>query len=165
MDDAVRKRHPGIVELLCRLRKATLPASTSYAVMMCDASAADDVVLVGMLLEAGISPNSCLNDHRTPLHMCTSNSCYKVAERLLRHPQTHVGAVDLLGHTPLWDAIAAGDEKLAGMLYRKGAPLQPNCAAQICQRAADNDCAFLETMLHLNLPVNMRVWHITIIYK
>ena len=153
----MRRRHPDAVDLLIRLRRATLPKTAQYARDLIEAAASDDVVMVDMLLKGGISPNSCANDNRTALHMCIPNASYGVVERLLEHPETHVGPLDLLGHTPLWDAISLGNERIARMLFRKGAPLQPDCAIQVCQRAADNDSAFLETMLHLNLPVNMRV--------
>jgi len=146
-----------MVDLLISTRQATLPQTVQYGRRLVYAAATDDVVMVDMLLKAGISPNACDADHRTPLHMCVPNACYAAAARLLEHPGIHVGPLDRLGHTPLWDAISYGDDKLARMLYEKGAPLQADCAAQVCQRAAENDCAFLESMLNLNLPVNMRV--------
>lgn len=157
LDDAVRKRSNEMVQLLATSRHATLPQTVKYARMLVDAAALNDVVLLEVLLKAGLSPNCCGQDHRTALHMCVPNSCYAAAEVLLDHPDTHVGPLDRLGHTPLWDAISFGDFKLAKLLCQHGAPLQQNCAAQVCQRAADNDCAFLECMLNLNVPVNMRV--------
>jgi len=157
LDDAVRKRHPDIVNLLIRLRRAKLSKTAEYARQLIMAAASDDVQMVDMLLKGGISPNSCGEDHRTALHMCIPNASFGVAARLLAHPDIHVGPLDNLGHTPLWDAISLGNDKLAKLLYENGAPLQPDCAIQVCQRAADNDCSFLESMLNLNLPVNMRV--------
>ena len=157
LDDAVRKRNIDIVQLLVTSRQAMLSQAVKYARQLVNAAASNDVVLLDVLLKAGLSPNCCGEDHRTALHMCVPNSCYAAAEMLLAHPDTHVGPLDRLGHTPLWDAISCGDFKLAKLLYQHGAPLQQKCAAQVCQRAADNDCAFLECMLNLNLPVNMRV--------
>lgn len=155
MDDAIREGHAEVVHYLAALLRCDhhkLPAK-QYTSRLIQAAADDDVQRVEILLSAGVDPNCADYDNRTPLHLAAANSSMKVLKCLLEHPQTQLGPIDDMAHTPLWDALCAGHRRAASMLQSAGAPVQPDIAEDLCKAAAQNDANFFQMLSEHNIDM------------
>lgn len=86
-----------------------------------------------------------------------SNKRYRVVEHLVSLPDIHLGPVDCLGHTPLWDALTTGDRHAAEILFTRGAPVQQHIATEICKQASNNNAYLIEMLLDFDVDVLARV--------
>ena len=87
------------------------------------------VDMVRRLLEHGVDPNICNNDHITPLHTASSRGLVEAARLLLSHG-AKVDAKDNNGKTPLQVAASWVRDELAELLVEHGVvPLSP-CLSQ-----------------------------------
>ena len=78
------------------------------------------VEMVRLLLELGADPNICTNDHRTPLHVASSQGLIEAARLLLSHG-VKVDEKDWKGETPFQLAASNGHEELMKLLVEHGA--------------------------------------------
>lgn len=159
LDDAIRHRQTLAAQYLAQLdsgRRQVIPKER-YTAQMIQAAADDDVEYIKMAIESGMNPNCSDYDHRTPLHLAASNSSMSVLKYLVDHPAVELGPVDVMGHTPLWNAILNGDHKGAQLMQSRGAPIQPDVAIALCDAACRNDARFFELLLLLGVDISSRV--------
>jgi hyperpolarization activated cyclic nucleotide-gated potassium channel 4 len=155
LDDAIREGHLDIVKFLRGFSDADITAQNVRAFI--EAAADNNVKVFEILLAAGMNPNCCDHNHRTALHVSVCNRSKDVLLFLLGLPNIELAPVDKKGHTPLWDAIVDSNQEFALLLRQKGAPVQPDIAADLCQAAFNNDADFFERLHEVDIDVSPRV--------
>lgn len=89
-------------------------------VAFCAAAKEGDLVEMRGLIARGLDPNSRDYQERTALHVASRYKRLAVVQYLVEMG-VDVNAVDSWGHTPLDDAIAAGDSAIVSLLREHGA--------------------------------------------
>jgi ankyrin repeat protein len=88
-----------------------------------EASEADYVQIVSLLLTNGAEVNVAGADGRTPLHNAAAGGSVLITEILLRH-KADIQARTSSGKTPLHPAAALGDDRLVELLLAHGAVIE-----------------------------------------
>lgn len=148
LDDAIREGHAEIAMHLAALQRCDhgqLPVAR-YTERLIQAAAEDDLQYVKTLLLSGMDCNCADCDNRTPLHLAVSNASMRVLRFMLERPETQVGPIDNMGHTPMWDALCIGSREAVSLLRPHGAPVQPDIAGDLCKAAAKNNAHFFELL-------------------
>jgi len=91
------------------------------AIALCEAAYKGDLESIVTLVENRVEPNLCDYDGRTALHLAASEGVVKVLDYLLSfEPKIDVNPVDVMGGTPLDDAIRHQQEVAQTMLVKAG---------------------------------------------
>jgi ankyrin repeat protein len=156
LNDAIREGHMDIVKYLQDLSQ-TSTIDSVYAGKFIQAAADNNLKTIEILYASRLDPNCCDHNHRTALHLSVCNRSRDVFLFLLALPGIQLAPVDRMGHTPLWDAIMDDNQEFAHLLRNKGAPVQHDIAADLCQAASNNDTDFFERLHGLDIDVSPRV--------
>lgn len=153
LDDAIRKEHFHVLEVLQTFSSQPIQATDAYIQMMIQAAADDNLGLVQILRAAGLQPNCYDMDSRTPLHLAVSCKSSSVLDYLISLPEIELSPVDRMGNTPLWDALTSEDAESAQKLRKAGAVVQDDISAHLCYAAAANDVKFFDLLLSVKMDV------------
>lgn len=84
----------------------------------------DDVRTVDGLLARGFDPNSRDERGQNPLYLAQRDGAFKVAQRLIDHPQLRIDLPNNAGETALMMAALRGQESWVARLLDKGARIE-----------------------------------------
>jgi lysophospholipase len=96
-----------------------------------------------------LDTNCCDYDKRTPLHVSAAIGNVEVCDYLLSRG-ADPNAVDVHGHTPIKDAVAAGHLNVSRILYKAGSRLATD-AGQLCEAARNNEMDLLKTLIEFGM--------------
>lgn len=130
LDDAIRKRRFNVAEYLVKRCGATMLATERHIDMMLQAAHDDDVPMIAMLVQGGISPNCHNRMHRTPLHMAVAEGSTNALKFLIAAPGIQLGPLDSRGHTPCAAQLCVSGTACCTLR----APCQRCCARVACSR-------------------------------
>lgn len=156
----VPKRHNRgcrALQVLQGVTNSSIVASPEYTERLIQAAADDDVSTVRILIASGLDPNCADYDHRTALHLAVCRNSRAVLDLLLSLPALQLAPVDRMGHTPLWEALLAGNHEVAHLLREAGARVQDDVSARLCQAAARNDAKFFAILADVDVGLLARV--------
>ena len=154
-DSAHPPRHQPLEQMTAEQRAAAallaqMSSEEAKVAVMLSAAARDDAERVLSLLQSGVSPSACDYDKRSGLHVAASEGSLAVVNCLIDRG-ADVNCVDRFGHTPLDDAVKAGNADVIDALrltgaqhsetFRRAAPMSPEAAlaSQLLVEAASEE--------------------------
>ncbi|KAL3159544.1 hypothetical protein ABBQ38_009960 [Trebouxia sp. C0009 RCD-2024] len=151
--DAVRHKHSDVVAFLKR-NGAVLHHDKAKGSLF-KACVDGDAAYVELLINNGMSPNTCDYNQRTPLHLAASNGHTHIVHFLCNQAGVQLNAVDGAGNTALMDAIRHSHKEVQAALRSAGANLAAvNVADKLCLAAAEDDTPFLEVLIENGVDVD-----------
>ena len=145
LQEAVRHKHGQVVEFLSKAG-----ARLDYedpAAQLCAAASEGDIEQLKKLLDNGINPDLGDYDNRAALHLAASEGNVDVLVYLVSR-KADINVKDRWGGTPLEDAIRAGHELLARIIFSRGGRLPSDRAGVwLCRAAAEGDVHMVKTLL------------------
>ncbi|PKA47189.1 Potassium channel KOR1 [Apostasia shenzhenica] len=108
------------------------------------------------LIRAGADPKKTDYDGRSPLHLAASRG-YENMVLFLIHECVDINIPDKYGNTPLLEAIKNKHDRVASLLFSKGAKLcLSDAGSQLCAAVARGDAGFMKRVLSYGADPNSK---------
>ena len=124
LDDALRAGHTAVANYLnakgAQRGQTTSVGAADPSADLCDAAARGDVPKLRLLIRQGLSVNRGDYDHRTAIHLASSEGQLEVIQVLVEELGADISPVDRWQNTPLDDALRSRHKVVAEYLRSKG---------------------------------------------